>query len=331
MPRSFSDEQLRTLINLAQHYAVWIEAERTLEALPYDLRRKTIAGRDYLYEISDRSGNGRSLGPWSEDLEHRFDRYRSAKSNAKNRRELSAATLAETCRLYRALRLPLIRSEAAAILREADRRRLLGAELLLIGTNAIPAYAIEAAAFLDAPMETQDLDLAWAAEDPGTGTDKLWPMLKAVDQTYTVNPERPFQARNAAAYEVELLIAPSRASSLSRTEQPRPVPLPEQEWLLMGRRVDRVVVGRDGAPARIVAPDPRWFALHKLWLAEKPGRNPLKRSKDAQQGLAVLDAVHLSMPQFPLDPAFEESLPDELTMPFDKWRARMPAKPRPEW
>ncbi|HYD38619.1 MAG TPA: GSU2403 family nucleotidyltransferase fold protein [Allosphingosinicella sp.] len=331
MPRPFSDEQLRTLVNLAQHYAVWIESERTLAALPYDLRRKTIAGRDYLYEIIDRSGNGRSLGPWSEDLELRFDRYRSAKAEAKNRRELSVATLAETCRLYRALRLPMIGSEAAAILREADRRTLLGAELLLIGTNAIPAYAIEAAAFLDAPMETQDLDLAWAADEPGSGTDKVWPMLKAVDQTYTVNTERPCQARNAAAYEVELLIAPSRAGSLSRTDQPRPVPLPEQEWLLMGSRVDRVVVGRDGAPARIVAPDPRWFALHKLWLADKPGRNPLKRSKDAQQGLAVLDAVHLSMPQFPLDAAFEESLPDELAMPFDKWRARIPKRPRPEW
>lgn len=331
MLRPFSDEQLRTLINLAQHYAVWMEAEQALADLPYDLRRKTVAGRDYLYEINDRGGNGRSLGPWSEDLEAQFGQYRSAKAAAKSRREISAVTLSETCRLYRALRLPLIESEAAAVLREADRRRLLGSALLLVGTNAMPAYAIEAAAFLDAPAETQDLDLAWAADEPGPGGDKVWPMLKAVDSTYTVNTERPFQARNAAAYEVELLIAPSRTRSLARTDQPRPVPLPEQEWLLKGSRVDRVVVGRDGGPARIVAPDPRWFALQKLWLAQKPGRNPLKRSKDGQQGLAVLDAVHLAMPQYPLGAAFEESLPKELAPAFDMWRARKPERPRPDW
>ncbi|HYJ82060.1 MAG TPA: GSU2403 family nucleotidyltransferase fold protein, partial [Allosphingosinicella sp.] len=275
MFRPFSDEQARTLINLSQHYAVWIAAEQALQDLPYDLRRKTVSGRDYLYEIRDRSGNGRSLGPWSDELEARFDAYRAAKAEAKERREISASTLDESSRLYRALRLPMIASEAATILREADRRRLLGTDLLLVGTNALPAYAIEAAGFLDAPTETQDLDFAWTAVGDEPHGDKVWPMLKAVDATFTVNTERPFQARNAAAYEVELLIAPSRTGSLARTDQPRPVAMPEQEWLLRGRPVDQVVVGRDGSPARIVAPDPRWFALQKLWLADQPKRNPL--------------------------------------------------------
>src|SRR3546814_7382256 len=70
-----------------------------------------------------------------------------------------------------------------------------------------------------------------------------------------------------------------------RKDQPKPIPLPEQEWLLLGRQVDHVVIARDNAPARIVAPDPRYFALHKLWMAEKAGRNPLKRPKDEKQGM----------------------------------------------
>lgn len=331
MIRPFSDEQSRTLVNLEQRYAVWMEAEQALAALPYDLRRKTVAGRDYLYEINDRSGNGRSLGPWSDDLEARFNAYRGTKAEAKGRRETSAAMLDETCRLYRALRLPLIASEAAAILREADRRRLLGTDILLVGTNAMPAYAVEAAGFLDAPSETEDLDLAWAAKESSPRGETVWPMLKAVDATFSVNTERPFQARNSAAYEVELLIAPSRTRSLARTDQPRPVPLPEQEWLLEGHPVDHVVVGRDGTPARIVAPDPRWFALQKLWLAEQPKRDPLKRSKDAMQGLEVLDAVHLAMPQYPLDGSFEASLPRELALPFTRWSARKPERRPQAW
>src|SRR5690606_34288217 len=66
-------------------------------------------------------------------------------------------------------------------------------------------------------------------------------MLKAVDPTFAVITARTFQARNAAAYEVELLVAPSRAGALARRDNPRPVPLPEQEWLLLGRPVDQVV------------------------------------------------------------------------------------------
>ena len=38
----------------------------------------------------------------------------------------------------------MLASAAGPILREADRRRLLGRDLLVVGTNAMPAYAIEA-------------------------------------------------------------------------------------------------------------------------------------------------------------------------------------------
>lgn len=331
MYRPFSDEQLRVLANLPQQYQVWMEAERVLTALPYDLRRKTVNGRDYLYEIRDRSGNGKSLGRWSDALEASFTEYRETKATAKARRDSSARALAETTRLYRALRLPLLASEAGAVLREADRRQLLGEHLILVGTNAMPGYAAEAGGYIDAPDETLDLDIAWSSLDEDPGEQRFWPMLKAVDPTYTVNSERPFQARNAATYEVELLIAPSRAASLARKDQPRPVPLPEQEWLLAGRRIDHVVVCRDGSPARIVAPDPRWFALQKLWLSEQDKRNPLKRRKDRTQALALLDAIARAMPHYPLDDAFEAALPPELAGPFKGWRQDQPEAPAPGW
>src|SRR6185503_6351870 len=108
-------------------------------------------------------------------------------------------------------------------------------------------------------------------------------MLKAVDATFTVNTERRFQARNRASFEVGLLVAPSRAATLARTDKPHPIPLPEQEWLLLGRPVDQVVACRDATAARIVAPDPRWFALHKLWLSAQDKRDPFKRDKDREQ------------------------------------------------
>lgn len=90
----YSDEQARALVNLRQRYEVWIGAEQVLAQLPYDLRRKEVAGHAYLYQIHDRGGNGTSLGPWSADNEARFTAYREEKQAAKSRRDTVKAMLA---------------------------------------------------------------------------------------------------------------------------------------------------------------------------------------------------------------------------------------------
>lgn len=115
----FSPEQERALINLRQRYDAWMDAERCLAALPYDLRRKKVGEYDYLYEIFDRSGNGKSLGAWDEDKQRQFEAYREQKQSAKQRREGARQALAESSRIARALRLPLLSADAGPILREA--------------------------------------------------------------------------------------------------------------------------------------------------------------------------------------------------------------------
>jgi hypothetical protein len=198
--------------------------------------------------------------------------------------------------------------------------------VLVVGTSCIPAYSLEAGGVIqDAPTETEDFDLAWIAETEAEDA-ALWAALKAVDPTFTVNSERPFQARNRRTYEVELLVAPSREATMHSRERPRPVPMPEQEWLLPGRWVDQVVPCRDGTAARLVVPDPRWFGLHKLWLAGQDKRNPLKRDKDGKQGLALLDAVVDSMPHYRMDAAFEASIPAALKGVWQGWQAHRAAR-----
>lgn len=318
--KPFTDEQMRVLVNLRQRYEVWREAERERRALPYDLRRKTVGSYTYLYEIHDRSGNGASLGRWDEAAEARFRAYREEKTRLADRLATSGAVRDENARLARTLRVPMLASAAGPILREADIRGLLDGSLLVVGTNALLAYALEAAAELGLPDETEDFDLAWAADELPEG-QPVWSLLKAVDPTFTVNTERTFQARNAGGYEVELLIAKSRTASWARTDRPSALSLAGQEWLLLGRPSDQVIPCRDATVVRIVAPDPRWFALHKLWLAEQDERNPLKRRKDRAQGLGVLGAVAEAMPHYPLDAAFVASIPPELIGFWRAWEA----------
>lgn len=330
----YTDEQRRVLINIQQHYDVWLGVERALLTLPYGMKWAERSGKQYLYELLDRTGNAKSLGARSEKTEAAYERFLRTKEDLEGRLLESRKRLAETCALYRSLLLPQIPSEAAKILREADKRRMLGDKLLVVGTNAMPAYNIEAGGRInDAPDETDDFDMTWSALIEDETRDGVMSMLKAADSTYTVNTERTFQARNAKAFEFELLAAPSTVCNMLQNDKPSPLPLPEQEWLLLGRHVNRVVVGRDGTPARLVVPDPRYFALQKLWMADQDKRNFLKRPKDAKQGSAVLAAIAASMPHFPLDEEFAQSLPAELRPYFDQWRStynEIPAK-SPSW
>jgi hypothetical protein len=310
----------RVLLNLAQHYDAWMDASRRVSA--GRLQWKTRAGHDYLYRISGRPSVETSLGRRGEDTERQFADYtlaRRTRDETEDRLKVDAA-------LYRALRLPQLPSFAGDVLRELDLRSLLGTSFLVIGTNALVAYAIEAVETLPPGLDTtDDFDLTWVA--PVLGGDApelpnaLFAALKGVDATYTINTERQFQLRNARGHEVELLLPAALAGQWGREQKVRPLPLPEQDWLLNGKQISHVVCDLGGKPARVAAPDPRWFGLHKLWLSAKPTRSRLKVAKDERQGRTVLDLVQDHMPHFPLDDDFRAALPDELVPWLDQWEA----------
>ena len=319
----FNDEQLRVAANLRQFYEAWAEAERSLRQYVGYLGWKTVSRRQYLYR-TDTKGNGTSLGLRSPQTEAQLAEFQRGRAEAAGRVDGANEALRVASTLYRALRLGTIASPAAAILREADLRGMLGRDLIVVGTSAMAAYELEAGSRFAMGMDaTEDFDIAWSAERResvavvGGLQAPLLSMLKAADSTYVVNAERPFQARNRAAFEVEVLLAPSRLETYPPSEPLRPTPLAEQEWLLQGRRVDQVVCGRDGTAARVIAPDPRWFALQKCWLADKPTRNTLKSPKDRRQGQALLKAIRERMPHYPLDTAFARTLSLELARYVD--------------
>jgi hypothetical protein len=317
MASPLSDEQLRAAINLANAYEAWLPLTRAEPAYADRLQWKTSAGRQYLYRIRDRQGNGTSLGPRNPDTEKTYAEYQAAKTDLRDRVARISPALDEAAAVYRALRLPMIDSYAGRLLRELDLRELLGPVVLTVGTTATAAYQLEAAELFDSPAHaTRDIDLTWVAKRRPNGP-VLWEALKAFDETFVVNTERSFQARNRDAREVELLVGTERADAVA-TEPMHPLPLPEQDWLYRGRPLRRIGCGLDARPTALVVPDPRWFALHKRWLSDKPTRDPLKRPKDRRQAEAVWTVVREKMPHFPIDSSFAAELPEALRPVFQQ-------------
>ena len=316
----FHDEQARLLNNLTQHYEVWLgHARRMRGEFAHRLQWKTVAGREYLYKIIDRKGNGTSLGAKSAAHEAEFERFSAVRKQCRIAERAAHSKLTVAGSLYRALRLPVIANPAAAILREADLRGMLDGAMLVVGTNALAAYELEASVRFAAGLDaTEDFDLSWSGGDAatlalqGATGGSVFELLKAVDDTYTVNSERSFQARNRDAYSVELLASPEGAGKLAQGEKLIPITVASQTWLLSGKPIRQVVCARDGTCARLIVPDPRLYALHKLWLSQQVEREPGKRGKDKAQGEILLEVIAAHMPHFPLDKAFKRRLPDAL-------------------
>lgn len=301
---------------------------RRAHELPATMFFARKGGYEYLTVKGRSSDAGTTEGPRNAETEARLAQYKQQREEADLAVKQTEAVLAELIRQYRALRLPLAMPKPARILRELDRLELLGTDFMLVGSNAFAAYEIEAGCrFGKNLFETEDFDLAWcrgsrlALAGRSEGSLRLLQALRGIDSSFRVDKRRPYQALDNTGYPVELLVAPSMFRSFPSDDEFSPLAVsPEQEWLLKGRAVRHVVVDRDNRTCPIFAPDPRWMALHKLWLCTKPERTAAKRPKDLAQGNILLDAVRDRMTvAYPLDVDFVLAPPAELRELFNAW------------
>lgn len=330
----FSSDAQRLAANLEQAYSFWLSARQSLKELPASMYWAERNGSQYLYIKQSGTDNGTSLGVRSPQTEQQFATFAEEKKQAVERAASADALIQTRSILYRRMRMPTLPDKQAQILRKLDIEGLLGTDLMVVGTNAFSAYEWAANAIFPAGNEeTQDFNLTWCRGTPASltfaGTDPekrsrktLFSVLKSIDASYKINPRKPYQALDADGYEVELLAAPS-CHPLPRDEAFAPMQtLIEQEWLLLGSPLSAVVATERGRACPLTVPDPRFMGLHKLWLADKPERNPVKRDKDRRQGDVLLDAVrHFMHASHPLNVDFVFSIPDDLRPTFDRWCA----------
>ena len=122
-------------------------------------------------------------------------------------------------------------------------------------------------------------------------------LLRKVDASFEVLPAQKYTAMNGDGFEVDILRRP-RAES-----DPHPVQLTSHEddfWVVEAENAgalvnapgfSAVVVDARGRMARMNTISPVVFARFKRWLAARPGRDPLKRSRDVRQAELVEELV----------------------------------------
>jgi hypothetical protein len=208
-----------------------------------------------------------------------------------------AKRLDDMAPVNRALGLGRIPTIAARILRALDHEGLLGSHVIVAGTNALYAYETVTGTLLPTEhVATTDADLIWDTKQSlllaatGIRREGLMGILRRVDRSFVAN--FGFNATNDAGYIVDLLCPETDdLPTMNAGADLEATPMPGTEWLLAAPQFEQTIIGGDGLPLRIVVPEPRTFALHKLWLSDRVDRYPVKRPRDAAHAHVVAELV----------------------------------------
>jgi hypothetical protein len=287
---------------------------------------KKAKGRQYLFKTRDRYGYGESLGPRSAETEKILADFQKAKKEAKNRLASLKSSLKEQSRFCKAAMIQRVPKIVTRVLRVLDQRNLLGQNIFVIGANAVYAYEAAAGVFLDRPLTaTRDMDILWNvrpkltlfAEDETDPID-LIDVLRKADKSFESVAPGSFRAVNRDGYMVDLI--KPEPKSLVRNEPVRmggPDDLKAAEirslqWLISSPKFSQVIIGDDGYPVSMVVPDPRAFSIHKVWLSEQADREPVKKKRDDDQGLAIALLVIKYMPQYKFESSTLRMFPKDV-------------------
>lgn len=321
-----NDNQRRILIDTAQLHEAYMDAFMKSRTYRGGMHWKKAKGKEYLFRSLDRHGYGKSLGPRSSATEAVYHEFHKNKKLAQTRLKQLQDRLREQARFCKAARIARVPRIVTSILRLLEQHQLLGGHLLIAGTNALYAYEVGAGIFLDRGIvATQDMDVLWDIRPKlrlfamdEIDSKGLIDILKKADRSFDLIARQSFRAVNQSGYMVDL-IKPEPNPPVKKEKRQMGLgddlmaaEIRNLHWLVYAPKFSRVVIGDDGYPATMVVPDPRAFAVHKLWLSQQVDRDPVKKKRDYVQALAVSRIILQYLPGHRFNPEELRMFPKTL-------------------
>lgn len=321
-----NNDQRREKVNSDQRFSAFEQARQKASSYRGSLVWHTVSGVDHLvrsYYTSSGVRRQQVEGHRSPETEKKKADWEAARALAQETLAVRQEQLERQAAVNRALRLGRVPLLTARIIRALDNAGLLGAGIRIAGTNAIYAYEAAAGVFVDPGITTtEDIDLLMdarralrimAGDQVEDGT--LINLLRKVDRSFE-RSQASFRAINRDGFLVDLI---------------KPVPRPAWRtdrdvigsgdgelvaagieglaWLENAPPFEAVAIDEKGWPLRMIAPDPRVFAAHKLWVSKRADREPVKRRRDLAQAKAVAQLTVSYFDHLPYEANAIRSLP----------------------
>ena len=310
--KELSDSQRRVYIDTSQVYEAYLAASKKSLSYKGGMHWKKAKGREYLFRSRDRYGYGKSLGLRSPETEKILTEFRRGKQQTKEREASLRNRLKEQARFCKAALIQRVPRVVTSILRLLEQHRMLGRNIIVVGTNSLFAFEAAGGVFFDNPiMATKDMDLLWDTRGRlslVTDTDSeragLMGILRKADRSFEPSKTNKYRAVNRHGYMVDLIkpipkpIWKKELISIGGPDDLVAAEIRNLQWLISSPKFSQIVIGEDGFPATMVTPDPRSFALHKLWLSDQDDREPVKKSRDQNQAIAVFQLVVQYLPRY---------------------------------
>lgn len=309
MYQPINSAQAKSAIDSEQILAAYRDAVTKAQDYAGGMHWKTVSGKEYLYRTLDRKGNAKSLGPRSEKTEQILAHFTHRKAEIADRVKSLKEQLEIQAKVNAAYRVGHVPNQVADVCIELDKAHLLDSNITVIGTNAMHVYeAMAGVRFPTDIMATVDIDLLWnhtsklsVASSPHVKEEGLMGLLRKADSSYEIMGGQPFRAVSKTGYMVDLIRQmpdPPWADEPDRFFEQDLVATDiwNMKWLLGAPRVVQPVVANDGRAFMMSAPDPRAFAMFKLWLSTAEDREPAKKLRDAEQARAVIQLIEDRLP-----------------------------------
>jgi hypothetical protein len=315
--------QLKQQIDAEQAFSAWQDAFAKAQDFRGGMHWKTVSGKEYLYKTLDRKGNAKSLGVRSDKTERIESHFTEQKALSIARLKSLGETIDTHAKINAALRLgsaPVLVADLCLRLHQAG---LLGQSLMVIGTNSLFAYEAMAGVRFDKDiLATTDIDLLWdhkarvrLAVSGDVAEPSLLALLQKADKSFQIVQGQNFRAANDNGYMVDLIrqmpnppwkdepdqFFADQGTGKNSSADLVATDIWNMKWLLNAPRVQQTAIAVNGQMFPLCVPDPRAYAMFKLWLGQSLERNPLKKSRDIAQAKAIAALVQDKLPHLAKD------------------------------
>lgn len=240
-------------------------------------------------------------GKRSAETEAQKVAFDKGKARVEKRVKELRARLKEMAPVNRALRLGRVPEIVVKIVSAITKANVLET-ITIVGTNAIFAYEATAAVMLSGGItSTGDIDLLYDARrslrliTEKLKTEGLIGLLKKADASFEKRAR--YRATNSNGYMVDLIEPLAKdtlrqpAHKIGSNDDLEAAEIQGLQWLINSPKIHPMVISQRGYPLRLRVPDPRFWSLHKLWLASREDRDVRRRTRDKLQGLAVAELI----------------------------------------
>lgn len=294
-----SENQLRQYADAAAVFHAHALAVKEAATVRGSMLWREVKGIRYLIRTSA-AGAQHSLGPESDQTVAMFNSFMARKEQLAQRRTALGAKLEEMRKLnkvYRVGRTPQVVVTLLQVLENAG----IAEQFLTVGTHAL--YAYESACGVRVGTEalaTRDVDLLYDTRQHVAFVtsmqrldSSLMGIFRKADKTFRIRPDQLQTAVNDEGFEIDVI----RRHAVDGDPHPLPmsdkeddlwaVQVPSGNQLVSARRHEQMVVSPRGDMALMRTVHPLDFVRIKTTLASAPGRDPIKRPKDALQAQVV--------------------------------------------